>query len=96
MKTYDRKLDKLEKDGMQAYLMVVGQCTDEMLCEIVWDKDYAALKTEYNVVKLLELIKKICYSYKSQNCPLEAIAKLRIGMYSTQQKSIESISDYII
>ena len=91
---YVKKLDKFEKDGMQAYLMVVGQCADDMLYELECDTEYDLAKNRYNVVKLVELIEKICYSYKSQYHPLAAITKSRITMYITQQKENKSISDY--
>ena len=39
LKMYANKFDNFEKDGMQAYLMVVGQCADEMLYELECDTD---------------------------------------------------------
>ena len=91
-----KKLDKFEKDSMQAYLILVGQCADDMLYELECDAEYELAKKGYNVVKLLELINNICYSYKSQDHQLTAITKSRITMYSTQQKENESISDYLL
>ena len=96
LKMYAKKLDKFEKDVMQAYLMVVGQCADDMLYELECDTEYDLAKNRYNVVKLVELIEKICYSYKSQYHPLAAITKSIITIYSTQHKDNTSISNYLL
>ena len=93
---YAKKLDKSKKDGMQAYLLVVGQCAYDIPYELEYDTEYELAKKGYNVVKLVELIKKICYSYKSQDHPLAAITKYRITLYSTKQKEKKSISDYLL
>ena len=37
LKMYAKKLDNFEKGGMQSYLMVVGQCFDDMLYELECD-----------------------------------------------------------
>ena len=96
LKMYAKKLDKFEKDVMQAYLMVVGQCADDMLYELECDTEYEVAKKGYNVVKLVVLIKKIWYSYKLQNHSLVAITKPIVTMYSTKQKENESISYYLL
>ena len=59
LKMYVKKLDKFEKDGMQEYLMVVGQFSDDMLYELECDTEYELVKKGYNLVKLVELIRKI-------------------------------------
>ena len=76
--------------------MVIKQCADDMLYELECDTEYELAKKGYKVVKLVEIIKKIFNSYKSQDHPLAEITKLRIKMYSTQQKEIESISEYLL
>ena len=48
-----KKIDKFEKDSMQAYLVVVGQCTNDMLYELECDTEYELAKKLYNVVKLV-------------------------------------------
>ena len=44
LKMCAKKLDKSEKDGMQAYLMVVGQCDNYMLYELDCDTEYELAK----------------------------------------------------
>ena len=47
-------------------------------------------------MKLLKLIKKICYNYKTQDHALQAIVKATIIYYSTIQKDNESIKGYAL
>ena len=61
---YAKKLDKFEKDGIQAYLMVVGKCAYDMFYELECDTEYKLAKKGYNIVRLVEPIKNIFYSYK--------------------------------
>ena len=50
---YAKKIDKSEKDGIQTYLMVVGQCANDMLYELEFDTEYELAKKGYNLVKLV-------------------------------------------
>ena len=45
MKVYAKKVNKFEKDGMQAYLMVIGQCIDNMIYKLECNDDYTLLKS---------------------------------------------------
>ena len=41
---YAKKLDKSKKDGMQAYLLVVGQCAYDIPYELEYDTEYELAK----------------------------------------------------
>ena len=95
-KTHAEKLEKFEKDSMMEYLIVICQCTEDMIYELECNTSYEGIKNKYSVVKLLEMIKKICYSYKLQDYSIATIAKSRIIICSTKQKENELISNYLL
>ena len=58
--------------------------------------DYDDIEEEFNLMKLLNLVKKICHNYKTQNDPLQAILKATFAYYSTKQKDSELVRDYAL
>ena len=87
MKKYAKKEPKFELDCKKAYLMVKRQCSPSMITELKCHDDYDDIQEGYNVKKLLKLIKKICYNYKTQGHPLQAITKATSGFYSTNRRT---------
>ena len=83
-------------DCERAYLLVKGQYSPNMIAELKYHDEYDDIQDGFNLVKLLKLIKKICYNYKTQDHVLQAIVNATITYYSTIQKYNESIKDYTL
>ena len=47
-------------------------------------------------MNLFKLIKKICYNYKTQDDPLQAIIKSTGALYYTKQNKDESVEDFAL
>ena len=90
LKMYVKKLDKFEKDGMQEYLMVVGQFSDDMLYELECDTEYELVKKGYNLVKLVELIRKIfiAINHKTVHWKQSPNLESRCTIYNRMRRSL--------
>lgn len=60
MKIYAWNLKKFEKDSMMAFLIVKGQYTGDIILDLECHDYYEAMEKNYNILKLLLLIKKVC------------------------------------
>jgi len=96
VKTYSRLESKFEQDCESAFSLVIGQCSPLMISELKCHDEFDAISDEYNLVKLLLLIKKICFNYKTQDDPLHAIIKAQAALYGKKQGKDESVEDYAL
>ena len=87
---------KFELDCQRAYLLVKGQCSPKMIAKLKCHDDYGNIEKQFHLVNLLKLIKKICYNYKTQDDPLQAIVKSTGALYYTKQKKDELVEDFIL
>jgi hypothetical protein len=77
------------------YSTIHGQCTDAMIHKLTTNHDYKLVKDNSDPIGLLKLIKKICYSYRTE--PFQVLAMLRAvkRAFSMTQGHKETNIDYL-
>ena len=65
VKIYSKIELQFEQHCESAFSLVIGQCSPNMISELKCHDEYDAINDEYQLVKLLLLIKKICFNYKT-------------------------------
>ena len=67
-----------------------------MISELKCHDEFDTINEEYQLVKLLKLIKKICFNYKTQDDPLNAIIKSAAALFGKKQGKNESVEDFAL
>ena len=84
------KEDQYKKDMEQIYSTIEGQCTDGLIQKLKSFKEYETAKGEADPIGLLKIIKKIAYSYQSEQFPILSLVKAFKRLASMKQGLKES------
>jgi hypothetical protein len=87
--------NKIEQDMAKIYSTIHGQCTDTMLHKLTTNQDYKTVKENSDPIGLLKLIKKICYSYQTEQFQVLAMIRAVKQVFSITQGHKETNIDYL-
>ena len=96
MKMYAKTEEKFERQCMDVYQYCKGQCSPFMISEMKGFDEYETIEEEMHLVKLLKLIKKICFNYKTQDDDYYAHVSALGDLMSRKQRKDESIDDWAL
>jgi hypothetical protein len=95
IKEYLYETKKFEQDMAKIYSTIHGQRTDAMVHKLTTDQDYKAVKDSSNPIGLLKLIKKICYSYQTEQFQVLSMIRAVKQVFSITQGHKETNIDYL-
>ena len=94
IKLWVQQNDDLTQVMKSLYTIVYGQCTPLMKASLTSDKTFEQIKADCDVVKLLKLIRGICFRFDSTVNPYESLDEAMKQWPSIRQGKDESNSDY--
>ena len=78
------------------YLLVKGQCSPNIISELKRFDEFDIIEQDFHLIKLLKLIKKICYNNKTQEDLFFALVSAGGTLFSTRQRKDESTDEYAL
>jgi hypothetical protein len=101
LETYKVKLsNKLKKDEEyvenkhKVFVMILGQCTSQVIVKLESDEDYETLEKERDVVGLLNKLRDLAFGTKAQVHPYWAALRTTKRMFTITQGSKETNTHY--
>ena len=91
---YDRSTHKLQTDLHWAYLVLKGQCTDELIVKLQTYDNYVRVNQDNDPIKMLNLIQRVCFNYQNDEMPVVSNYRLLQTLYIMKQQKGEPMSDF--
>ena len=91
---YEKKLEMYDDHKAKVFLMLMGQCTMTMKDKVEHNEEFKKAEEDYDVVKLLSIIKKISYGDVKAKYKYWTMAKDMRRLFGMQQHQNESIIAY--
>ena len=95
LKTYFNKLNQYNLDMHQIYAVIVGQCSDAMVQKMKADADFAIAEDNCDPIRILQIIRKICYSCQAEQFAILSLVKAVKRLMSLKQGQKETNVDYL-
>ena len=73
------------------YSLVIGQCTDAMIARVEAHRHYFLVADEQYGIKLLRIIKYICFDFQDQKYVLQSIYQAKQRFYAIKQSRHETV-----
>eukprot|EP00957_Ditylum_brightwellii_P174178 13260471-Ditylum_brightwellii.AAC.1 len=77
------------------YAIGYGQSSKAMRAKLKSKEGFAEAAAESNIIKLLNIIKKISFHYQSQQYPYRAVHQVIRALYMTSQKEGMTLEQYL-
>ena len=84
-RTYLMKIDKYASDMRKLYGIIFDQCTDQLKQQIETDAEFGMAALISDPIKLMNIIQKVCYNYRSEMYPPLAAIRAMKALYFTKQ-----------
>ena len=84
-RTHRERVDRLEKQRVQAFPMVIVQCTQILVDKMKHDPDLYTASTSYDLLKFMALIENTIFSQTKYQYPFATIYEQEFSFYSLYQ-----------
>ena len=90
IKAYVHRKQLLEENMKKGYSLVLGQCTDLMKTKLESSKKWEAMSTDYDLLALIDEIRKIIFKFKEQQYPPAAEYTAKKNFYTFSQGNLSN------
>ena len=91
-----RKKDVYQSDTQKIYNVIVGQKNEQLQEKAALDATFQAVKTEKDLIGYLMILKRICFSNKSEQHPIRSLWLFTRRLYNTMKYSNENTTNYLV
>jgi len=95
LKIYMSEVRQYNVDMHQIYAVIVGQYSDAMVQKLKADVDYTVAEDNCDPIRILQIIRKICYSCQAEQFTILSIVKALKRLMSLKQGQKETNVDYL-
>ena len=95
IKQFGIKKDKLTLSLKALWSVIWGQCSPNMITKLEEEERIESLKTNGDVVQLLELIHQICMKFTSKTNPILTLVKHLGFVFSYRQREKDDVHKYL-
>ena len=91
-----RKKDVYESDMQKIYNLIMGQRNEQLQEKKVSDATFHAVKTYRDPTGYMMILKRICFSNKSEQHPIRSLCLSTRRLYKTMQYTNDNTTDYLV
>ena len=91
-----RKKDFYESDMHKIYNLIVGQTNKQLQEKAASDATFQAVNTDRDPIGYLMILKRVCFSNKSEQRPIRWLCLSTRRRYNTMQYASENTTDYLV
>ena len=78
------------------YNLIVGQTNEQLKEKAVSDATFQAVKTDLYLIGYLMILKRICFSNKSEQHPIRSLWISTMRLYKTMHYAHKKTTDYLV
>ena len=91
-----RKKDVYESDMHKIYNLIVGQTNEQLQEKAASDATSQVVKTDRDPIGYLMILKRICFSNKSEQHPIRSLCLSTRRLYNNMQYANKNTTDYLV
>ena len=95
IKKYLEAEDNAKKSMSQAYFVLKGQCTDNMVQELETCVEWPVIDRTHDPIALLKALQRICFDFKQGQFPVMAELKSLQRLFRMKQRENESLTKMV-